>query len=333
MKRDTFKPVFSTDASSEYTVISQVAHMYYNLNMLQPEIADKLYFSRSKVSRLLKRARELGIVEIKVNSIPGRTAPLEHRLSSTFGLKEAIVVENFVDNSTNPSGALDAVVDFASIYVSELLRDDTAIGITRGRTVDKVVGKLRKLHECNLQVVQLMGSSINTYLSAESRELVSRVISTFSATGHFLNTPLYVDDTYAKDILLNDPSIKDVFGLMRRCDMILTGIGNSESPSGSRPGWYGYLTPQHVEELEKKGAVGSICAQYFDRDGQYIDCEWNQKCIAMPYEDILRNNMTVVVAQGRNKIQPVLGALRGGLINVLITDAFTASGILELSKQ
>ena len=50
----------------EYALISQVAHMYYDLDMLQPEIAAKLYFSRSKVSRMLTQAKKLGIVEIRV---------------------------------------------------------------------------------------------------------------------------------------------------------------------------------------------------------------------------------------------------------------------------
>jgi deoxyribonucleoside regulator len=331
MKKNLSKRFDETSADSEYTVISQVAHMYYNLNMLQPEIADKLYFSRSKVSRLLKRARELGIVEIKVRSIPGRTPPLERRLLETFPLKDAIVVESFMEGGGE--GALDTVVDFAAIYVSELLRDHTTVGITRGRTVDQVVAKLRKLHECNLQVVQLMGSSTNTFLSAESRELVRRMISTFSANAHFLNTPLYVDDIYAKKILLDDPAIQGVFQMMKQCSMILTGIGNLELQPNAQLGWYGYQNKRHLTELSQKGAVGSICAQYFDRQGRYIPCEWNDKCMAMPYEDILHNDMTVIVAQGQQKIEPVLGALRGKLINVLITDAPTAAGILKENRK
>ena len=321
------------ESASEYAAISQVAHMYYNLNMLQPEIAEKLYFSRSKVSRMLKRARDLGIVEIKVRLIPGRTASLEDRLRAMFGLKEAIVVSDFEDDGGESSEAWNAVVDFAAIYISELLRDQCMVGITRGRTVDRVVGSLRKIHDCDLQVVQLMGSTISTYLSAESRELVSRMISMFSAKAYFLNTPLYVDDLYAKEILLGDPSIQGVFQIMKKCQIILTGIGSLEAASDGQGGWYGYQTRQHIRELTEKGAVGSICAQYFDKNGQYIPCEWNRKCMAMPYEDIRKNDMTVVVAQGKSKSAPILGALRGGLINVLITDVSTAAGVIELSKN
>ena len=47
-------------------IYSQVAHMYYELGMMQPEIAEKLYFSRSKVSMILKKSQELGIVYINL---------------------------------------------------------------------------------------------------------------------------------------------------------------------------------------------------------------------------------------------------------------------------
>lgn len=49
-------------------------------------------------------------------------------------------------------------------------------------------------------MVQLMGSATNTFLTEESRHLVNEMLSIFSGKGYFLNTPLYVDDLYAKEI-------------------------------------------------------------------------------------------------------------------------------------
>lgn len=320
--------LFNEEGRSEYAIMSQVAHMYYNLNMLQPEIAKKLYFSRSKVSRILKRARELGIVEINVRAVPGRSLPLEKRVEAIYDLKDSVVIENFKGYERSESQDLDAVTNYAALYMSELFRDQTIVGLTRGRTVDKVVAQLRKIHDCDLEVVQLMGSSTNTYMSSESRELVNRVISTFSASAHFLNAPLYVDDVYAKEILLKDANLQSVFQMMKRCKIILTGLGDLGNIPEGKEGWYGYMTKEHIEELINKGAVGSICAQYYDINGKLINCEWNKKCIAMPFEDIIKNKTTVVVASGENKVAAIKGALRGGLINVLITDAETCREVL-----
>lgn len=47
-------------------ILVKVAYMYYDENMTQQEIADKLGVSRPSVSRMLQKARQNGIVEIKI---------------------------------------------------------------------------------------------------------------------------------------------------------------------------------------------------------------------------------------------------------------------------
>lgn len=319
----------STVKEKEYVIISQVAYMYYVQNMLQPEIAKKLFFSRSKVSRLLKQSRELNLVEIKVKRILNRVEPIEKKLCETFNLQEAVVVSSFDDDSD----VLNTLTDFAALYVSKLLKGDCILGITNGHTINRLVEKLQKLHECNIKVLQLMGSASNTHISLESMDLVNRVAATFSGTGHFLNTPLYIDDLYAKNILLRDRAVQEVFDLMQQCNIILTGIGGMRDASEYNTDGYGYKKQKHIDELIAKNAVGSICAQYFDVDGQYINCEWNAKCIAMPFDSLLKNNMTIGIAAGKSKTLPILGALRGRVIDVLITDANTASDVLTRNEK
>lgn len=121
-----------------YAVISQVAHMYYDLNMPQPEIAEKLFFSRSKVSRMLKQARKLGIVEINVRHIVDRTPSLEKKLTALFGLKEALVITCFEEQ--RGEDAFQALTDFAALHISGLLRGPRKVGITNGKTI-KSFGK------------------------------------------------------------------------------------------------------------------------------------------------------------------------------------------------
>ena len=314
----------------EYAFLSQVADMYYNQGMLQAEIARNLYFSRSKVSRLLTQARELGIVDIKVKQITDRVPSLESALKKTFGIKDAVVISNFHSNTQEVS-LPDVVADFASVYVSNLLRGNCIIGISNGRAVNRVTSRITKMHSCNLDIVQIIGSGSNVNQALESRDQVSRIQSIFPGSRtHFLNAPLYMDNAFAREQLLQDPTISDIFGLMKKCDIVLTGIGLFD-PSRflTTEIIREYQLEHHARELEEKGAVGSICAKYYDINGKYIDCEWNEKSITMPFEDVLANRMTVGVACGSNKILPILGALRAGLLNVLITNADTASTVLR----
>lgn len=309
----------------EMAMISQVAHMYYDLNMQQPEIAEKLFFSRSKVSRMLKRGRELGIVDIKVRRILDRSPSIEKELKYRFGIREAIVISNYEGDTED---MLDAVTNFAALFVSNLMKGNRVVGVSQGRTITEVTHKLTKNHECNLEIVQLMGGNIRTDSSMESRELVDCIASIYGGNCYYLNTPLYVNDLYAKEVLMQDPSVQSAMNMMKKCDYILTGLGSCETKD-SNPNWFGYLNKRHLDELRKKVAVGSICGRFFDIQGRPIPCEWNKKCISIPFEDINSNNITIGVAAGDHKVLPILGALQGHLIDIVITDSQTAMNVLQ----
>jgi len=317
-----------TDEKTEDAELYQVAHMYYDLDMMQSEIADKLFYSRSKVSRLLKLARELGIVQITVKRIFDRVETVEKTLCSLFGLKSAVVISSDDDS---PAEALRVLTDFAALHISKLLTGSCTIGITSGSTVNQVIGKLKNLNGCRLKVVQLMGAVSSSYQSEESHALVNRMLDNFGGVAHYLNSPLYIDDLYAKNILMQDSTVKAVFRQMESCTVILTGIGALESDSGVRPDWQGYMSRRHCDELMQKGAAGSICAQYFDIGGNLIPCEWNAKCVVMPLENMRRCPAVIGVARGSRKVRSILGALRGGHISALITDVPTALEVINLN--
>ena len=325
------KADYSANRPKDLAQISQVAHMYYDLNMSQPEISKKLFFSRSKVSRMLEKARALSIVEIKVKRVFDRASSIEDELKSRFNLKEAIVITSY-DEIENE--ALNAVTDYAAEYVSNIIKGDCFIGISRGNTIIQVINKLTKIHDCDVSVVQLMGSTGEPGNAAESRELVNKMTKTYSGTGYYLNTPLYVDDLYAKEVLLQDPIVHKTFQAMRQCDIILTGLGGFVSASSKndaqQPTWFGYLVERHIDELKVKGAVGSICAQFFDKYGRHIDCEWNSKCVSMPFQYITkRPSLKVGVVSGAEKVSALMGALNGKLFDVLITDISTVLSVFE----
>lgn len=316
---------------AEYALYSQVADLYYNRGLKISEIAKKLSFSSAKVSRLLAAAREKGVVEIRVHRIINRLREIEKRLTDAFSLTEAIVISSFEGEGYEEE--LETVTDFASVYVSDLLKGKKTLGISNGNAVNKITGKLHRIHPCELDTVQIIGSGSNTYQDVESRELVTRISGIFpGGRSYFLNTPIFMEDRYAKERLLREPSVSAVFDRMRACDILLTGIGGFQQiPKVARRGAFReYLTEDMMAELAAKGAVGSVCAQYYDIRGTYLSCEWNEKCIGMPFEDIRENAMTIGVACGAYKQASVLGALRAGLINVLITDEALASGLLAI---
>lgn len=309
---------------NKLALYSQVAHMYYELGMQQPEIAQKLYFSRSKVCRILQRAQELGIVDIKVKHYVSRVPSFENRIRQEFGIRHPVVLTCFPGEHQGMN-ANEALNNYAAIYISDKLIGNCVFGITGSHNVTQAVHMLKNRHECNLKVVQTIGASINKDMSAD---LVDFLASTFDGKAYLLNTPVYVDDLEVKKQLLQEPSVTETMHLMKKCDIMLMSIGTFDV-HGDMPNWWGYMTEQHRFELAAKGAVGSICAMFYDKNGNWLDCDWNRKCITIPWDDLKNAGERVVIARGQSKIPGILGALRGGLMDVWITDTITAAAVLE----
>ena len=78
----------------------RVSDMYYNKNMSQQDIANKLSISRPTISKLLSAAREHGIVTITVSDTNGRKYfQLEQLLEEKYDLKEVFIVETLEDTA------------------------------------------------------------------------------------------------------------------------------------------------------------------------------------------------------------------------------------------
>ena len=319
-------------ALQEYAFLSQVADMYYNQNMQQADIAKELFFSRSKVSRLLTRAREVGIVDIKVKHVRDRVQALENVFRKTFGLRDAVIISSFEGDSYEDT--LEEITDFASIYVSNLLEGRKRLGVASGNAVDRVKRKIHTIHDCRLDVVQLIGTVSNAPQAVEARELSTRLANMFHGNSYSLNTPIYMENAEARSALLQDPNVKRVMEMMKQCDILLTGLGSLDvSRLKTAEIIREYQTKEQAQELEQKGAVGCVCMMYYDINGSYVPCEWNDKCICMHLDDVKKNPLTIAVACGDYKVQTILGALRGGIPNVLITDRVTATKVLQLNQD
>lgn len=322
-----FNDLLNKEKSDSIAMLSQVAHMYYDLGMLQPEIAEKLYFSRAKVSRMLQKAQDLGIVEIKVKRYLARVESYERKLHSLFNLKQAIVMTSL--DKEDVEDAEDGLANYAAMYVSNLIKGAFVLGITGSHTVTNVVHRLKRMHSCNLKVVQTIGATISTDMSSD---LAGFLANTYDGTAYFLNTPVYVDDLYVKETLLHDPAVREAMDLMTHCNLLLMGIGKFDI-GGDMPHWSGYMTARHREEMARLGAVGSLCAQFFDINGKLLNSDWNQKCIAIPWEDIQKADLRIGVVSGASKALSILGALRGGLLDVLFIDNITAARVIEEQQR
>jgi DNA-binding transcriptional regulator LsrR (DeoR family) len=85
-------------------------------------------------------------------------------------------------------------------------------------------------------------------------------------------------------------------------------------------------------ELVAAGAVGDIALRFFDAEGAPVRSTLDDRILGISAEQLHKVPRVVAVAGGPDKTDAILAALRGKLVDVLITDHDTAEELARRSK-
>lgn len=118
---------------NDIDLMVEIANMYFIERKTEQEIADILFFSRSKISRLIKKAIDTGIVNISINYPTTRLKDVEMKLKLRFGVTDAIVIQTKEQNDS-----LNELCKLAGTYIDELISDDmTSNSVWQSTITDK----------------------------------------------------------------------------------------------------------------------------------------------------------------------------------------------------
>jgi DNA-binding transcriptional regulator LsrR (DeoR family) len=307
-------------------LLGQVASWYYEDNVDQSVIAERIGKSRSMVSRILQEAREMGLVEIKVAFPLKRDTKLESCLSQKFNLAQAYVLANSPDNQDLLSQRLGSL---GARCLQNHLRDGIKIGLGSGTTVHQVVRAMPVVELKDAKVIQISGAIGSDSPGFDGAELTRWLSEKLSATYHVFYAPLVVKDEALAESLLQDPAIADTLTQASQVDLALIGIGTLD-PALSSLQRVGYLNETDLAALHQIGAVGDILSRHFDRQGNPVDLPANRRVIGLDLATIRSIPTIIAVAGNAIKAPAILAALRGGFIKVLVTDSLTTKEILAL---
>ena len=316
----------------EWAVIAEIARMYYVEGRSQQEIANLLFFSKAKVSRALRLAREENVVEFHINYPSSRSTVLEAELKRRFGLKETLVVTDLYDN-LNTDISIKRIGKVAASYLDEILKDGDTIGVSWGRTIYQTVRQLEPSSRRKIQVVQLVGNSTNSYKEdMDVSTLVQEMARAFQGTAAKLYAPMQISSDIVRQELMKEPIIQETMDKIRSVDYLFTGIADV---SVSRPmnTWAGYLTESQMQELIRKGAVGYICGYFLDKNGNKLNDPINDKIVGISFEELKNAPHVIVAAGGVDKTQAIYAALKGNIIDSLITDSRIAEKLLAMDDR
>ncbi len=309
----------------ELRIMTKVAHLYYDQDMTQPEIAAQLDLSQATVSRLLKRARQEQIIRVTINIPYGIYSELEERLQKTYGLKEAVVVDS-VEHSDQILRDIGAA---AAYYLETTLRTGDIIGVSSwSATLLAMVDALQPpIRPLQIRVLQILGGLGSPSAEVYASRLVGRMADLVRGEAIFLPAPGIVGSPEIVPILQEDRYVRDALSLFNQVTIALVGIGTLE-PSGLLASSGNIFSPEELNILRASGAVGDICLRFFDASGTPVATPLTDRVIGMNLDQLRHVKRVVGIAGGKQKLGAIRGALQGRLINVLITDHFTAEYLL-----
>ena len=309
-------------------LLAEVAEQYYVADLTQEQIARRLGVSRSNVSRMLKEARARGFVEIRVHH-PLQTVPdLQDRLRDRFGLSDCVVLAGSTTADDNTATKVGAA---AARYLQRRVTDGGILGVGWGSTVYHVAisGYLRP--KSRLSVVQLMGSIGGATPDIDGAEVAARFGRALGGRVYYLHAPMVVTDAAVRTGLLRDQHIRTTLEMARRATTIVVSVRAVTQASGIYRA--GYLNDADLAYIRGQGAVGDICGSYFAQDGSSCSVELSDRTVAVTADVMRRVPLRVGVGWGVQKALPSVGAVRAGLVNVLITDEAAALQMLRIVEE
>lgn len=300
-----------------------VAKMYYEMNLTQKEIAEKLRYSRPTISRIVDAALKTGIVDVKINYTIDSVQELENKIKAKYKLKKVFVSPIYVHD---PGLIQNDIGKAAADFLYEICENDSILGVSWGTTLSHVVPYLKTKPLPHMKIVQLNGGVAKSSFSTGSAALLERFSKAFSSEQYLLPVPSIVDSSVIADAIMTDSSIAQVIELGKASTIAIFGIGNVSFDSVLYKG--GYFKEGAYEQLIEKKAVGDICSRYFSIDGKVTDDGLNQRTIGLRLEDLRKKDFSIALAAGKGKANSVLGALNGGYINTLFIDEELAKEIV-----
>ena len=208
------------------------------------------------------------------------------------------------------------------------MADRSVVGVSWSSTVYHVVSAKHLQEKSGVTAVQLMGSIGGSIAELDGVLITGRLADALGGKAHYLHAPMLVPTAALRDALIRDPHVHKTLEVARNADTMMVSVGAIDEASGQYR--TGYLGDDDLDHIRGRGAVGEICGSYVSRDGSHVGISMNERTIAVGFEEMRAIPNRIGVSGGPNKALPNIGAVRAGLLNVLITDEDTAREMLEI---
>ncbi len=313
------------NTENRYLKKIKAAHLIYKEKMRLQDVAALLGISRPTLAKLVEEMEEDGIVSVQIK-YPGNTREdltLAGHIRQKYGLRDVVVT------SASAPDAEDIIENIGSAgadYFWDLLKKDMIIGVTGGRSIHSLISHIPYHSKIpGLQIITTTGGSLYSNTKYHANTLTQLLVDRLSAAGHFLYAPTYADDERQHEMILNNSQIKSAIDICKRADIVLTGIGDTETAMHHLP----RPVRDCMEDAIQENLTGAINALMIRDDGSPLDMPVEKLLVGLTYGDLKQIDTVMALAGGEKKHKAIKAVLLGGYVSVLVTDRFTAKYLLQ----
>ncbi|AHG18938.1 transcriptional regulator [Chania multitudinisentens RB-25] len=314
--------------SQDNELLTEIAVAYYQDEITQEEIAKKFGISRIKVGRLLKRAKEEGIVEITVRYHPVFSTRLEQQMLERFPISRALIA---LDHQ-NEEEQRRQVAALVSGYLAMSLKEDMVLAVGQGRNVAAIADHIGSVAQRNCKFICGIGGTHRPGDAINADHISRRLAKKFGGSSETLYAPAYVENHALKAAFMQNGTIKETLDRARKADIALVGIGDmNENSYMVKLGWF---TPHEIIDASlNQGVIGDIAGyDFFNAQGQHVDTVMNDRVIGLSIDELRKIPCVIAIASENTKALAILGALRTGAIDIIATSALNIRTILNMSQ-
>lgn len=309
--------------SSRLDDAARAGWLYYIAGRTQDEIASEMGISRQVAQRLVSLAVSEKLVRVWIEHPIARCLDLAQALSDRFGLVRAEVVP------TDPGrdGGAVGIAEAAAAEISRWLRREQPIvmAVGTGRTLKAAVDHLPPI-ACRQHCVVSLTGNVGPDGTAAYYNVIFSMAEVVEARHFPMTLPVYLASPEERELMLRQSLLRSTRALAGTADVAFVGIGQMDDEA---PLYLDrFLTREELAREQAAGAAGEICGWIFDRDGALLEGGANTRTASAPIPDRARTTV-IALAKGSRKRPAIAAALRGGLVNGLITDEATAEALLE----
>lgn len=306
---------------AEESLAIRAAWLHYAAGLTQAEVARRLNVPGVKAHRLIMRANEAGFVKVRIDGDVAECVELEDRLSRAFGLSYCEITPDLHEEGL-PIRALGLA---GASYIQRIIeaRETGLVGVGHGRTLAAAVLEMPRVDATHVQFVSLLGGLTRNY-AANPHDVIHRLAEKTGAEAYVMPVPFFANSVEAREVLLAQRGVSDVFKLAATAELMIVGIGTTEPQAqlvSSR-----MVATSEIAEVKARGGTGEILGHFFNADGKSIETSISQRTISLGL-DALRGSKIVAIAGGSEKTCAIRSVLMSGLLAGLITDERTAHAL------